>query len=89
MVKNIPIYSYVFSFLGLDTLCLFKVPKFQVKDPSDIRVYLTRISIVCCMGRGPLLLMWLVVVSFVTFGPLACRMRVIMVFVRISLSTSS
>lgn len=32
--------------------------------------------------------MWLVVVSFVTFGPLACRARVIMVFVRISLTTS-
>lgn len=41
------------------------------------------------MGRGPLLLMWLLVVSFVTFGPLACRTRVIMVFVRISLTTSS
>lgn len=67
MVKNIPIYNYVFSFLGLDTLCLFKVLKFQVKDPSDIGVYLTRIYIVCCMGRSPLLLMWLVVVSFVIF----------------------
>lgn len=53
-----------------------------------IGVYLTRIYIVCCMGKDPLLLMWLVVVSFVIFGPLARRARVIMVFVRISLSTS-
>lgn len=65
--ENIPTYSYVFSFLGLDTLCLFKVLKFQVKDLSDRGVYLTRIYIVCCMGKDPLLLMWLVVVSFVTF----------------------
>lgn len=41
------------------------------------------------MGKDPLLLMWLVVVSFVTFWPLACRVRAIMVFVGISLTTSS